>query len=437
MLANRLKNVIASVVGDTQAYSIPGRSITDSILTVKDTVRTLADGKGLWLGIDLQKAFDCVAHAFLYQTLATLGFGEDFVGWVKLLYGSAKSRVKCNGELTESFSIKRYIRQGCPLSSLLYSLVAEPLAAMLVNDKTIQGVTLSVATEVKIVQYADDINVFVNSVADMDHFLSILRLYELASGAKVNVDKSKISAFGVDKVDIGKWGFKIVNTPRKVLRVFIGKDEVAADTPTWSSVIKKVQLVLNMWRMRGLLLKGKVIVLNALSYSVLNLFLETYALPQWALGSLNKISNEFLWRSKMISVAHCTLIDVVKKGGLNLMDIETKRDAFRIKTVGRFIDVNCVAKWKVYFNQVLSTFGLKSEANFFQHLMLRDLNHLPGFYREVMMAWSKFLPHLVPVVQNREQLMRVPFLNNPVFSFGGRVIQKHTERYYGCGLYVY
>lgn len=183
MLVNRMKHVIASIVGDTQAYSIPGRNISDSILTVKDTVRMLSTGQGIWLGIDLQKAFDRVEHSFLYQTLTTLGFGQHFVGWIRLLYSTARSRVKCNGELTKSFC--RSIRQECPLSSLLYSLVAEPLAAMLVANVDIQGIALSASVQVKIVQYADDVNVFVKSVTDMDKFMFILRQYELASGPKL------------------------------------------------------------------------------------------------------------------------------------------------------------------------------------------------------------------------------------------------------------
>lgn len=70
------------------------------------------------------------------------------------------------------------------------------LTAMLVADISIHGVALSVSTQVKIVQYADDINVFINSVTDMHNFLSILHQYELAS-------ESEISVFGLSNVDIG------------------------------------------------------------------------------------------------------------------------------------------------------------------------------------------------------------------------------------------
>lgn len=125
----------------------------------------------------------------------------------------------------------------------------------------------------------------------------------------------------------------------------------------------------------------------------------------------------------MVSLAHWTLIDDMKNGGLNLMDLETKRDALRVKLVGKFLNDNCVAKWKVYFNYVLSTFGQKSMSRLYQYNFLRDLHYLPGFYREVLVAWSRFLPSLTPVIMNKEQFMNIPFLNNPVFSFGGRALQ--------------
>lgn len=76
LLANRMKTVIGSLVGQTQTYSIPGRSIADSILTIQAAVKTISIISGLWLGIDLQKAFDRVEHAFLFSVLEKMGFGE-------------------------------------------------------------------------------------------------------------------------------------------------------------------------------------------------------------------------------------------------------------------------------------------------------------------------------------------------------------------------
>lgn len=94
------------------------------------------------VGMDWNKAFDRVEHEFLFRVLERFGFGERLVGWVRRLYGSAKSCVKVNGVLTDRFEIGRSVRQGCPLSALLYAIAVEPLASLIKRDPRVEGITL-------------------------------------------------------------------------------------------------------------------------------------------------------------------------------------------------------------------------------------------------------------------------------------------------------
>jgi hypothetical protein len=59
--------------------------------------------------------------------LKKFGFGDVFIKWIMIFYNKINSTVKCNGFLTKYFSIENDIRQGCPISALLYVLAAEPL----------------------------------------------------------------------------------------------------------------------------------------------------------------------------------------------------------------------------------------------------------------------------------------------------------------------
>lgn len=51
-------------------------TILDTILNIHETVRSALLGGGIWLGLDLNKAFDRLEHAFLGETLSELGFGK-------------------------------------------------------------------------------------------------------------------------------------------------------------------------------------------------------------------------------------------------------------------------------------------------------------------------------------------------------------------------
>jgi len=84
VLANRMKRVIGSVVGSTQACSIPGRDIADTINRIRDTLDYMKGGiGGIVVSLDLNKAFDRVDHGYLYRVLETMGFGHRLVGWIR------------------------------------------------------------------------------------------------------------------------------------------------------------------------------------------------------------------------------------------------------------------------------------------------------------------------------------------------------------------
>uniref|UniRef100_A0A7N8WYI6 Reverse transcriptase domain-containing protein n=1 Tax=Mastacembelus armatus TaxID=205130 RepID=A0A7N8WYI6_9TELE len=196
ILATRLQAVAGEVVSKSQTYSIPGRSIADSILTVRSILSKMTGEGGILLSIDLEKAFDRVEHGFLQAVLGKCGLGERFRAWVDLLYRDATSCVKCNGMLTDSFRLERSVRQGCPLSPLLYALAAEPLAAMIEQDGKIVGIQTPRGRQVKLVQFADDISIMVKDSSSVERVVEILKIYEGASGAKVNMEKSEIRFCG-------------------------------------------------------------------------------------------------------------------------------------------------------------------------------------------------------------------------------------------------
>ncbi len=83
--------------------------------------------------------------------------------------------MKCNGFITEIFKITRSIRQGCPLSALLYSLVAEALGLAITEDKEIRGIHTEENQELqKVYQYADDTTLIVQDVLSVTKVMEIM-----------------------------------------------------------------------------------------------------------------------------------------------------------------------------------------------------------------------------------------------------------------------
>ena len=97
------------------------------------------ESQAAFLFLDQEKAFDRVNHAFLYKTMEAFGIGKEFINWIKVLYSNATTKIKINGYLSANVPLNRGVRQGCPLSSLLYVLVVEVLAQQLRKNPNIVG----------------------------------------------------------------------------------------------------------------------------------------------------------------------------------------------------------------------------------------------------------------------------------------------------------
>lgn len=132
-LAGRLLKVLHYVVHPDQTCGVRGRYIGESVSLLRDVAAfpNQEDRSAAILSLDQEKAFDRVDWGFLRSTLSHMGFGPSFVSWVDLLYSGIRSTVLVNGYMSAPFWPSRGVRQGCPLSPLLYVISIEVLAANL------------------------------------------------------------------------------------------------------------------------------------------------------------------------------------------------------------------------------------------------------------------------------------------------------------------
>ena len=117
-----------------------------------------------------------------------MNFGPEFRKWIRVIYSGISSACLHSGFVTSFFEISRAARQGDPLSSLLYTLVAEVLGAAIRNCKDIRGVRLPGSSEEsKIGQYADDGDLTLVDDYSIAKTFEIIRIYERGSGSRFRV----------------------------------------------------------------------------------------------------------------------------------------------------------------------------------------------------------------------------------------------------------
>ncbi|KAL7852903.1 hypothetical protein SRHO_G00186880 [Serrasalmus rhombeus] len=196
-LTERLKKTMSLLVHSDQTCGVPGRSATWNLHLIRDAISWAGDRNVplALVSLDQEKAFDRVDHSFLERVLTTLG---DLVPQ------------------------ESGVRQGCPLSPLLYALYIEPLAAAIRAHPGIDGLPIpgGGGKVVKLAQYADDTTLFVRSDQSLRLALDMVQAFGKASGAALNLGKSVVKYFGrwTDRKDAAG-GLALSDGPLKILGV--------------------------------------------------------------------------------------------------------------------------------------------------------------------------------------------------------------------------
>lgn len=369
-ITERLKLVLASIVHRDQTCGVPGRTIFSNLQLVRDILDMIdmTNETGILVTLDQEKAFDRVDHAFLMRTLAKFGFGPDFCKWISLFYNNVFSRIICNGKLTAPIFLGRGVRQGCPLSPLLYVLVSEVLSTQIRNCKEIEGFRLPGAggLHFKISQYADDATNFVKTERSLSKLLQVVHKYEMGSGAKLNTSKSEAMWLGRwrDNGD-SPFGLKWVNKMR-ILGVFFSNGLICVDNDNWKTKLDKLQSVLNLWRSRELSFIGRSMILNVLGASRFWHVAKILPPPNWVLDSYKRITWPFIWKGKMECVSRVRCCAPVSKGGLNIVDFPIKCLSLRLSNFVSLRDSFSTEKWHFLARYFLGNrlFKLDNRFNF-------------------------------------------------------------------------
>lgn len=156
--------MIPSIVSEDQVGYIKNRYIGENVRTLLDVIEytSLKENPGIILFLDFEKAFDTISWNFLFKSLKHYDFGTNFIKWINILYKNPSARVMNNGFSSDLFTITRGIRQGCPISALLFILSVEVLSTTLKNSKNIKGISIN-GTEILISQLADDTTLYLRN----------------------------------------------------------------------------------------------------------------------------------------------------------------------------------------------------------------------------------------------------------------------------------
>jgi hypothetical protein len=155
--------------------------------------------------LDLTRAFDSISWSFLFEILRGMGFGEMFLKWISFIMSSASSRISVNGVPGYRIQHVRGLRQGDPISPMLFNCGMEALTALISRAVQFQLLSPLVGCSAKqrLSIYADDMVMFIRSTtAELTAVRDILTLFGNALGLHVNYGKSTATLIRGGELDL-------------------------------------------------------------------------------------------------------------------------------------------------------------------------------------------------------------------------------------------
>ena len=195
VLDSRLRNwsETNNKLNDFQFGFRKNKSTVDCVFVLTSIINKVIseENKKLYCAfIDFKKAFDTVYRNGLWFKLLENGASTKIVKMLRKMYENVKCCVRANGDLTASFDSYTGVKQGEPLSPLLFLFFINDMHQALINDE-IETFTVE-EMRLFLLLFADDTVLFSYTKEGLQTLLDRLNLYCKTWGITVNIDKTVV-----------------------------------------------------------------------------------------------------------------------------------------------------------------------------------------------------------------------------------------------------
>nr|XP_027077062.1 uncharacterized protein LOC113700825 [Coffea arabica] len=309
--------------------------------------------------LDMMKAFDRVSWCFLWRLLQKFGFGYRFILLVLNNLSQSWFSVLVNGRSRGFFQASRGIKQGDPLSPILFILTSEALSRGLkaqATDGRIAHYALPKGgIRITHLSFADDVVIFARgdrrSMVNLVHFLT---LYQEGAGQWINKQKSFFIASR--RCSTGQirhiqhlTGFKQGTFPFTYLgcNLFVGHRK----KEYFQFLVDKFIAKLAAWQTKFLSPGGRLILIKHVLSAIPSQVLAVMDPPKGLLKCLEGLMVNFFWGQSELGPKHhwCSwrnLCYLVNENGLGVCSLEDILGAFSCKLWWRFC--NSASLWADY-----------------------------------------------------------------------------------------
>ncbi|GKC04288.1 RNA-directed DNA polymerase, eukaryota [Tanacetum coccineum] len=341
--------VISDLISDTQSAFVAKRQILDVPFILNELLSWCKKTKkqAMFFKVDFAKAYDSVRWDYLLDVLQAFGFGPNWCRWIRGTFFSVRASILVNGSPTSEFSFFRGLKQGDPLSPYLFILIMEYVCTFLLSciaDGFFNGIKLKGPT-ISHLFYADDA-MFIGewSESNLKSIVTILNCFFLASGLKINIQKSQLLGVGVPRSSIAqaaaKIGCAVLHHQFRYLGVMVG--ECMSRRSAWDGLVHKLHSRLSKWKVKTLSIGGRLTLLKSVLGASPLYNMSIFKIPKGVLKDMEAIRSKFFngadsSERKITWIAWVKVLAAKKNGGLGVSSFFALNRALLLKWVWRFL----------------------------------------------------------------------------------------------------